>query len=105
MMTLIAVAISSAFLYSALIAVGALRGMTFVWELATLVDIMPLGHWIEMRSVDEASRALEALARVSPGEAHQLGEDGSTRDVPVEQLHPATGSSSVPGRRCRPTAR
>ncbi len=97
MMTLIAVAISSAFLYSSLIALGALQGVTFFWELATLVDIMLLGHWIEMRSVGEASRALEALARLLPGEAHLLGEDGSTSDVPVEQLQPGDRILVRPG--------
>jgi len=85
MMTLIAVAITTAFAYSALVAFG-LPGMPFFWELATLVDIMLLGHWIEMRSVGEASQALEALARLLPGEAHRLRDDGSTEDVPVESL-------------------
>ncbi len=85
MMTLIAVAITTAFVYSTLIVFG-LPGMGFFWELATLVDIMLLGHWIEMRSVGEASQALEALAKLLPGEAHLLHDDGSTEDVPVEQL-------------------
>jgi Cu2+-exporting ATPase len=85
MMTLIAVAITTAFAYSALIVFG-YPGSSFFWELATLVDIMLLGHWIEMRSVGEASRALEALARLLPGEAHRLRADGSTEDVPVEAL-------------------
>ena len=63
MMTLIAVAITTAYVYSTLVAFG-LPGMGFFWELATLVDIMLLGHWIEMRSVGEASQALEALAKL-----------------------------------------
>ena len=58
MMTLIAVAISTAYLYSTAVAVGWLAGMDFYWELATLIVIMLLGHWIEMKSVAGASRAL-----------------------------------------------
>jgi Cu2+-exporting ATPase len=85
MMTLIAVAITAAWAYSLLVAFG-LEGKTFFWELATLIDIMLLGHWIEMRSVLGASRALEALARLMPGEAHRIGPDGSVTDVPVSEL-------------------
>ncbi len=62
MMTLVAVAISVAYFYSAATVFG-LEGMPFFWELATLIDIMLLGHWIEMRSVGEASKALESLAK------------------------------------------
>jgi Cu2+-exporting ATPase len=74
MMTLIALAISTAYLYSAAVSFG-LPGMVFYWELATLLDIMLLGHWIEMRSVLGASRALEELARLMPSEAHRLRAD------------------------------
>ena len=63
-----------------------LPGMVFYWELATLLDIMLLGHWIEMRSVLGASRALEELARLMPSEAHRLRADGSTEEVGLEQL-------------------
>jgi len=63
-----------------------LEGKVLFWELATLIDIMLLGHWIEMRSVMGASRALEELAKLMPSEAHQLMPDGSTRDVPLDQL-------------------
>ncbi len=62
MMTLVAVAITTAYLYSSAVVFG-LTGKMFFWELATLVDIMLLGHWIEMRSVMGASNALEALAK------------------------------------------
>ena len=65
MMTLVAVAISVAYFYSGATVLG-LAGMPFFWELATLIDIMLLGHWIEMRSVGEASKALESLARLMP---------------------------------------
>jgi Cu2+-exporting ATPase len=60
--------------------------MGFFWELATLVDVMLLGHWIEMRSVIGAGRAVEALAKLVPSEAHQLAGDGTQTDVPVESL-------------------
>ena len=76
MMTLVAVAISAAFLYSVAV-VFEVEGEIFFWELATLVDIMLLGHWLEMRSVMGASRALEELARLMPDEAHLLAKDGS----------------------------
>jgi P-type Cu2+ transporter len=84
MMTLIAVAITVAYVYSAAVVFG-LTGMTFFWELATLIDIMLLGHWIEMRSVMGASRALEALVKIMPSEAHMV-MPGMVHDVPVEML-------------------
>jgi len=87
MMTLVAVAISVAYVYSAATVLG-LAGMPFFWELATLVDIMLLGHWIEMRSVGEASRALESLARLMPGEAHRRLASGETEDVELSALVP-----------------
>ncbi|MBV1715561.1 MAG: heavy metal translocating P-type ATPase [Desulfarculus sp.] len=85
MMTLIALAITVAYAYSGVVALG-LKGKVFFWELATLIDIMLLGHWIEMRSVMGASRALEELAKLVPKEAHKLAEDGSTSEVPVSEL-------------------
>ena len=87
MMTLVAVAISVAYFYSAATVLG-VEGMPFFWELATLIDIMLLGHWIEMRSVGEASKALESLAKLMPSQAHRRNEDGSTTDVPLEELQP-----------------
>lgn len=85
MMTLIALAIATAYVYSSAVVFG-LKGKVFFWELVTLVDIMLLGHWIEMRSVMGASRALEELTRLMPSEAHLLLEGGGTRDVPLEEL-------------------
>jgi Cu2+-exporting ATPase len=85
MMTLIAIAIATAYLYSSAVVFG-LRGKVFFWELATLIDIMLLGHWIEMKSVMGASKALEELARLMPSEAHKLTPDGSTKDVPLSEL-------------------
>ncbi|HXY87707.1 MAG TPA: copper-translocating P-type ATPase [Candidatus Acidoferrales bacterium] len=85
MMTLVAVAITTAYLYSTAIVFG-LRGSVLFWELTTLIDIMLLGHWIEMRSVMGASRALEDLARLMPSEAHKLMPDGSVQDTPIDTL-------------------
>lgn len=85
MMTLIAIAISVAFFYSSAVVFG-LTGKFFFWELAALIDIMLLGHWIEMRSVMGASRALEALAKLMPSKAHLLKANGKTVDVPVSKL-------------------
>ncbi len=96
MMTLVAVAISVAYFYSAATVLG-LQGMPFFWELATLIDIMLLGHWIEMRSVGEASKALESLAMLMPSEAHRRGSDGSTIDVPLEDLQPGDEVLIRPG--------
>lgn len=84
MMTLIAVAITVAYFYSAAVVFG-VPGEGFFWELATLIDIMLLGHWIEMRSVLGASQALEELVRIMPQEAHRLG-DGGVEEVTVEAL-------------------
>jgi Cu2+-exporting ATPase len=85
MMTLISVAIATAYLYSSAVVLG-LSGKTFFWELATLVDIMLLGHWIEMKSVMGASRALEELARLMPSDAHKVMPDGTVKDVPLGDL-------------------
>ena len=85
MMTLIALAISVAYVYSSAVVFG-LSGMIFFWELVTLVDIMLLGHWIEMRSVMGASKALEELARLMPSDAHKVMADGSFKDVPLSEL-------------------
>jgi Cu2+-exporting ATPase len=85
MMTLIALAISVAFFYSSAVIFG-LKGEVFFWELATLIDIMLLGHWIEMRSVFGASRALEALAKLLPSETHLKKEGGEIEDVPISKL-------------------
>jgi P-type Cu2+ transporter len=84
MMTLIGVAITVAYLYSTAIVFG-LPGMDFFWELATLIVIMLLGHWIEMKSVLGASKALELLVSMMPAEA-MLIQDGETVQVPIEAL-------------------
>lgn len=85
MMTLIALAISVAYFYSSAVVFG-VKGEVFFWELATLIDIMLLGHWIEMKSVMGASKALEELAKLMPDEAHKIDDDGKVVDVPVSEL-------------------
>jgi Cu2+-exporting ATPase len=62
------------------------KGEVFFWELATLIDIMLLGHWIEMKSVMGASKALEELAKLMPDEAHKIDDSGNVSDVPVSEL-------------------
>ncbi|MCX8153970.1 MAG: HAD-IC family P-type ATPase, partial [Candidatus Bathyarchaeota archaeon] len=84
MMTLIGTAISVAFFYSAT-TVLLIAGTDFFWELATLIDVMLLGHWIETRSVLGASRALEELVRIMPTTAH-LVQDGEVVDVAASHL-------------------
>ena len=74
MMTLIGFAITVAYVYSVATVFG-LKGMDFFWELATLILIMLLGHWIEMRSVAGASKELELLVQLMPDEAHLIHGD------------------------------
>jgi Cu2+-exporting ATPase len=85
MMTLISLAISVAFVYS-VFAVFVSPGSGFFWEMATLIDIMLLGHWLEMRSVRQASGALNELAKLMPDTAERLLSDGETEEVPVSTL-------------------
>lgn len=85
MMTLISLAISVAYLYSAAVSLG-LDGKPFYWELATLLDVMLLGHWMEMRSVQSASKALEHLAAMVPSVAHRVTPGGAIEDVEVADL-------------------
>jgi Cu2+-exporting ATPase len=85
MMTLIALAISVAYFYSSAVVFG-VKGEVFFWELATLIDIMLLGHWIEMKSVMGASKALEELAKLMPDEAHKIDDAGNVADIHVSEL-------------------
>ncbi len=85
MMTLIAFAVTVAYVYSSF-AVFMSIGNDFFWELATLIVVMLLGHWIEMKSVMRASRALDELLKLMPEEAHFIQENGETKVVPVSQL-------------------
>jgi len=85
MMTLISLAISVALVYSILAQLTAI-GEGFFWELVTLIDIMLLGHWLEMRSVRQASGALNELAKLMPDEAERIKDDGSTETVSTASL-------------------
>ena len=85
MMTLIGLAITIAYVYSSFVVFG-WKGHNLFWELATLVDIMLLGHWIEMRSVMGASNALEKLVQLMPNEAHKLDENDEVHEVPISEL-------------------
>lgn len=96
MMTLIAVAISVAFFYSAAVTFG-FQGESFYWEVVTLIDVMLLGHWLEMRSVMGASRALEELVRLLPDTALKLDAQGNTQEVPVSSLQPGDRVLIRPG--------
>jgi Cu2+-exporting ATPase len=96
MMTLISVAIGAAYFYSSAVVLG-LPGTMFFWELATLVDIMLLGHWIEMKSVMGASSALKALVELLPAQAHRLKSDGSIEDVSASEIRPGDRVLVKPG--------
>lgn len=85
MMTLVALAISTAYFYSVAITLGLVGGMSFYWELATLVTIMLLGHWMEMRAVGSAQSALNELAKLLPDEAERI-VGARLETVPVSQL-------------------
>jgi Cu2+-exporting ATPase len=97
MMTLVTTAISAAFFYSLAMVLG-VGGDLFFWETATLVDIMLLGHWLEMRSVAGTSRAVDQLARLLPDEAH-LVEGHGVFDVPLSSLRPGERVLVKPGER------
>uniref|UniRef100_A0A7C5VIZ7 Copper-translocating P-type ATPase n=1 Tax=Thermus caliditerrae TaxID=1330700 RepID=A0A7C5VIZ7_9DEIN len=84
MMTLIALGITAAYGYSLAVSLG-LPGKPFYWELATLIDVMLLGHWLEMASVQAASRALEELSKLMPTTAHRIVGD-RIEDIPVSAL-------------------
>lgn len=84
MMTLISMAITVAYVYSSATVFG-LEGVDFFWELATLIAIMLVGHWIEMKSVLGASKALQLLVSMMPAEAHRVKGD-TIEDIPLEDL-------------------
>ncbi|MCO6453057.1 MAG: heavy metal translocating P-type ATPase [Caldilineales bacterium] len=85
MMTLITLAISVAFIYS-WVALIINPGTGFFWELVLLIDVMLLGHWLEMRSVRQASGALNELARLMPDTAERILPNGEIETVPTGQL-------------------
>jgi P-type Cu2+ transporter len=83
--TLITVAITTAYLYSTAVVFG-LEGGVFFWELATLIDIMLIGHWLEMKSIKGASNAIEELVKLMPMSANMIMPDGKIMAVPVDDL-------------------
>lgn len=85
MMSLITLAIGVALIYSLAATIFRL-GESFYWELVTLIDVMLLGHWIEMRSVRQASGSLNELAKLLPDTAELVQEDGSVTTVPIQEL-------------------
>ena len=85
MMTLVALAISTAYIYSLAVSFGLVSGMPFYWEMATLVTIMLLGHWMEMRAIGSAQSALKELAKLLPDVAERITPSG-TEKVPVSAL-------------------
>jgi P-type Cu2+ transporter len=85
MMILVTLAISTAYFYSLAVTFGLIAGMDFYWELATLVTIMLLGHWMEMRAVGSAQSALNELAKLLPDTAERI-VDGRTETTPVGAL-------------------
>ena len=95
MMTLVAIAITVAYLYSVAM-VFTPGGMDFFWELATLIDIMLLGHWLEMRSQMAASRALQNLVALLPSTVH-VERNGQIEDINLTQLKPGDVAVIKPG--------
>ena len=95
MMTLIGLAITVAYVYSTATVFG-LEGMDFFWELATLIVIMLLGHWVEMKSVLGASRALELLVNMMPSEAHLI-KNGEVIEVKVKDIQKGDMLQIKPG--------
>ena len=96
MMTLIGLAIIVAYTYSSAVVFG-LAGKVFFWELATLIIIMLLGHWMEMRSVMGASGALEELVKLMPSTALRITKDGGTEEIKVSQLKKGDKVAVKPG--------
>jgi Cu2+-exporting ATPase len=95
MMTLVVMAITVSYGYSVAIVLG-LPGMSFFWELCTLIDVMLLGHWLEMRSIAGASKALEKLAQLLPAVAHVVNETG-TKDVAIDAVQTGMIIIVLPG--------
>ena len=86
MMTLISLAITVAFLFSWIVQIQLIEAGALWWELATLVTIMLLGHWIEMRSIVQAQGALNELAKLLPNTATRINNEGVKEEVAVSDL-------------------
>jgi Cu2+-exporting ATPase len=99
MMTLISLAVTVAYVFSLATVIWGDLGADFFWELVTLIDVMLLGHWIEMRSVRLASGALQALADLLPETAELIGDDGRIHDVYLDELNVGDVVAVRPGSR------
>lgn len=97
MMTLVSMAITVAFLYSLAITLHFVQGMDFWWELATLITIMLLGHWLEMASIKRAQGALAELSKLLPDEAELVLPSGDTKKVAVVELRVGNSVLVRPG--------
>jgi len=86
MMTLVAMAITAAHTYSIMVSAKLLPGKTFFWEVATLIDVMLLGHWIEMKTTMGASKSLEKMVHLLPATASLILQDGSLKKIEQKQL-------------------
>jgi P-type Cu2+ transporter len=98
MMTLISLAIIVAFVFSWVVELGLMRAEALWWELATLVTIMLLGHWIEMRSISQAQGALQELAKLLPDTATRVTDQGE-ETIPVSELREGDTVLVRPGER------
>lgn len=96
MMTLVVLAITVSYGYSVAVVLG-LPGMPFFWELCTLIDVMLLGHWLEMRSIAGASQALEKLAQLLPAVAHVVVNETATKDVVIDDVQTGMTIIVLPG--------
>lgn len=96
MMTLVVLAITVSYGYSVAVVLG-LPGMPFFWELCTLIDVMLLGHWLEMRSIAGASQALEKLAQLLPAIAHVAVNETATKDVVIDAVQTGMTIIVLPG--------
>ena len=98
MMTLISLAISVAFIFSWVVQLGFIEATALWWELATLVTVMLLGHWIEMRSITQAQGALQELSKLLPDTATRVTDQGEEM-VPVSELREGDTVLVRPGER------
>jgi Cu2+-exporting ATPase len=98
MMTLVALAITVAFAYSVAVVLG-VEGVSFFWESTTLIDLVLLGHWVEMKGVAGTGRALAALAKLMPERALRLEPDGEAEEVPASTVKAGDRILVRPGER------
>ncbi len=99
MMMLISLALAVSLIYSAASTIFSLEN-SFYWELVTLIDIMLLGHWIEMRSVRQASGALQELSKLLPDSAERIRPDGEIETIKIGELKKGDARFNSPGCQC-----